>query len=135
MKEKDMYLPVWVCGLGVFLIAVAVAGVVLGVILSSIWAFLGAALCLGTGIFAILCWKNQWIKVLNEREFVYSTLFGTQTTYRFTQITGLKQNSDSMTLLMDGKKVHIESCAVVSERLAASVNQILDRISRYERKE
>lgn len=128
MKEKDMYLPIWVCGLGVFLLAAAVACAVAGVILSNPWFVLGVLACLSVGIAAILCWKNQWVMVVNESEFVYSTMFGRQTTYRFSQITGLKQNSDSMTLLLDDMKVHIESCAIISERFGKYLDRALDRI-------
>ena len=58
-------------------------------------------------------------------EFVYSTMFGRQYQFCFSEIIDLKQGNDSMTLLLENGKVHIESCALVSERFADRINGVL----------
>ncbi len=51
--------------------------------------------------------------------FEYSTMFGGgRKTYAFSLITQVKQKPDSYTVFADGDKIHIEACAVLSERLA-----------------
>lgn len=69
-------------------------------------------------VAAYLCWKNQKIRILDDLTFEYSTMFGNRKTYAFSQITQVKQNPDSYTVFADGDKIHIEACAVLSERLA-----------------
>ena len=54
--------------------------------------------------------------------FEYSTMFGNRKTYAFSQITQVKQNPDSYTVFADGDKIHIEACAVLSERLLINLN-------------
>ena len=76
------------------------------------WAF---------GIAAALCWKNQKIRILDEETFVYTTMFGRKKIYRFEDIIALKRNRDSFTLIMKGGKVHIESTAILSDRLIEKI--------------
>ena len=115
MKDKDVYLPVWILGLGIFLLAVACACIVLSFTLSSVM-YIIAILFIPLGIAAVLCWRNQWIEMTGSNEFVYSTMFGSKKTYSFSEIIGLKNNPDSIDLVMESGKVHIEACAVVSDR-------------------
>ena len=103
-SEKDMYLPAWLLGLAVIFFAAAV-------------------FCALVGIAAALCWNNQWIEVINEEEFVYSSMFGRKTTYRFADIVEVKKNADSQNLIFSDGKVHIESCAVVSANLINSARK------------
>lgn len=129
MKEKDMYLPSWILALGIFFIILACA--LIGYTLFNhfqtlIWFIIGSIICLGLGIAAVLCWKNQGIILLNDTEFEYSTMFGKRTVYKFSQIIGFKRNSDSITLLMECGKIHIESCAIISERLGNLLNKALE---------
>ena len=121
MKKRDLYLPFWICVLGIVLILGAL--VFLCFSAKNPPLLVGTVLCLGLGIAAILCWKNQWIEVINEQTFVYSTMFGKQTKYHTSQIVELKQNADSMTLVLDSGKVHIESCAIVSDRLVEMISK------------
>lgn len=128
MRKKDMYLPNWVCGLGVLFLAGGIVFAVLGAAgagNSRIGFLVVAVICLGLGAAAILCWKNQGAEMLNDCEFVYSTMFGRKISYRFSDIRDIKQNSDSMTLLLKNGKVHIESCAVISDRFADRINSML----------
>ena len=46
---------------------------------------------------------------------------------KFSDITGLKRNADSMTLLVGTEKVHIESCAILSERLIKLIDKELSK--------
>lgn len=125
MQKKDMYLPVWVCGLGVLFLLISLVCIFMcfGAPPYSVIGYLvGTVFCLCIGVAAILCWKNQWVEIQNEHEFVYSTMFGRQIKYRFSEITGVKKDEDSMTLLLESGKVHIEFCAVVSDRFARKIS-------------
>lgn len=124
MKEKDMHLPVWVCGLGIiFLVAAVVCMAIISI--SPLICITAAVICLCLGISAVLCWRNQWAEVIDDDEFIYSTMFGNKNKYRFSEITDIRQNSDSMTLFLGKNKIHIESCAIISDRFANLVNQAL----------
>ena len=70
--NKDMHLPIWVCGLGIVFLISAVVLFVLA-ILKSIFCLVGVVACLGFGCSAILCWKNQWIMMVDDNE--YETYF------------------------------------------------------------
>ena len=131
MKDKkDVYLPLWVLGLGIFLLLAAVGCVVLCFTVS-VYALIGTLLCLALGIAAILCWKNQWIQMLNDREFIYSTMFGRQSRHSFSEIRELKLNSDSMSLILEDQKLHVEACALVSDRFGAAINKQFGEKSPY----
>ena len=123
--KKDMYLPNAVCGLGIFFLACGVACAVASFIYS-LYLLIGVVFCLALGVAAVLCWKNQWVQMLNDSEFIYSTMFGTKIKYRFSEITDIKQNIDSMTLILESGKVHIESCAIISDKFADKINGTLN---------
>ena len=129
-NEKDVYLPGWVLGLGIFLLLAAVGCVILCFTVS-VYGLIGTVVCLALGIAAILCWKNQWIQMLNEREFIYSTMFGRQSRHSFSEIRELKLNSDSMSLLLDDQKLHVEACACVSDRFGEAINKLFGEKSPY----
>jgi len=124
MKEKDMHMPAWLCVLGCVLLAGALACLVLCFVVS-VYTLIGFALCLCLGVAAILCYKNQWVEMIDDNEFIYSTMFGNETKYYFSDIESLKQSADSMTLHLKNGKIHIESCAVISERFANAINSKL----------
>ena len=128
-RNKDMYLPDWLLAFGVFLIAGAVFCAVMAYLTSYDTGFLVVCLGLfGLGVSAILCWRNQGITMLSDSVFVYSTMFGKKTEYLFSHITSLRQNQDSMTLFVDGdQKIHIESCAIMSDRLADAIAAALGK--------
>jgi hypothetical protein len=84
-----------------------------------------AVLGIVLGIFAVLCWKNQTIHIISDTQFTYTTMFGNTRTYSFSDIQGLRKNQDSMTLYVAGEKVHIESMAVLSQRLVDHINREL----------
>ena len=114
-SEKDMYLPAWLLGLAAVLCVIFIHDRLLMIPC--------AVICALVGIAAALCWNNQWIEVINEEEFVYSSMFGRKKTYRFADIVEVKKNADSQDLIFSDGKVHIESCAVVSANLINSARK------------
>lgn len=126
-KDKDMYLPVWVCCIGVLFLVAALVCLTF-VFTTSANFLIGFVVCFGLGISAILCWKNQWIMMLDDNTFIYSTMFGRQKQHQFLEIRELKQNSDSLTLVLENGKVHIESCAIMSKRFVNAVDSILEKM-------
>ena len=114
-SEKDMYLPAWLLGLAVILCVIFIHDRLLMIPC--------AVICALVGIAAALCWNNQWIEVINEEEFVYSSMFGRKKTYRFADIVEVKKNADSQNLIFSDGKVHIESCAVISANLINSARK------------
>ncbi|MBQ8895823.1 MAG: hypothetical protein IJY88_03415 [Clostridia bacterium] len=123
--RADMFLPRWIMVLGVFLALCAVGALVAFAILLH-WGWLIAmAVCAILSAFALMCWVNQKIIVLNDEYFQYVTFTGTKKKYRFADIKGLRKNSDSLTLFVGKDKVHIESAAIISDRLIALINESL----------
>ena len=94
----------------------------------SVVALVVAIVAVVLGVGALLCWKNQNIVILSGDLFEYTTFLGKKTTYRFSEIKGLRKNNDSYTLFVGNGKVHIESCAILSEELAKRINEQLNRI-------
>lgn len=127
-KDKDMHLPAWVLGLGIFFLALALACVVLTFTVSAGF-LIGAAGSAGLGVAAVLCWKNQWAVMVDHDSFEYSTMFGEKTLYYFADITELKRNSDSFSLFCGDGKIHIESCAILSDRFIDAVDAVLAKKS------
>ena len=131
MGKKDMYLPLWVCFLGVFLLLISIylflypfVGPDKTILMrpdKRILYLFGFAAGLGLGVSALLCWKNQWIVMLNDEEFVYSTMFAKQIRYRFSQIKGVRIRRGSTRLMMETGVVFIDSAAVISDRLRAKI--------------
>ncbi len=125
-NKKDMHLPVWVLLLGiVFLLGAAVCAYY--ALTASVYAWLGVAACVGFGVAAVLCWANQWAVMVDDDSFVYSTMFGKKKQYRFSDIKDLKMNSDSYTLICEDGDIHIEHCAVMSDRFMNAVNSVLEK--------
>lgn len=126
--RADLYLPIWLLAFSMIFIFIGIVLGVMAVVELSIGVMFGAVASLGLGVAALLCWRNQQIIVLSDEIFEYTTFLGNKSTYHFRDITGLKENSDSMTLFVGNKKVHIESCAIVSERLVNCINSRLESI-------
>ncbi len=126
-EEYDVYLPNFLLAFGFALIAAAVTLVITYFFVHSHMLLIFSPVCLVLGVTAIMCRRNQKVKVLSDEEFEYTTFLGVTHRYRFCDITGLRQNNDSMTLFLKGGKVHIESIAIVSERFAGLVNKALSK--------
>ena len=127
-RDKDMYLPVWVLGLGVVFLVGALICLVL-TFTASIFSLIGFVICMGFGTAAVLCWKNQWAIMVDQDSFVYSTMFGKKKQYHFSDIKELKPNSDSVSLVCEDGKIHIERCAIMSDRFITAIDSILEKKS------
>ena len=127
--RADMFLPAWLFVMGLLLSMFgAIVGIVFAVLqISTLIIVLAAGMSL-LGVAAILCWKNQTIRMLPNDTFEYSTFLGKKTIYRFGDIKGLKKNTDSMTLFVAEGKVHIESIAILTDRLSDRMNKQLEEL-------
>ena len=124
--RADMFLPVWLLGLGILLV---MFGGIFGIVMTALglagpMIILFVAL-IALGIGAILCWKNQTIRMLANDSFEYSTFLGNKRVYRFGEIRGFRKNNDSFTLYVGDGKVHIDACAIMSEKLEDRINRQL----------
>ena len=126
-ERADMHLPVWIAGFGFALVLAFFFCVALFIVGGNIALLAVAVLMLALAIAAFLCYKNQRIYIISDEEFQYSTFTGKKTVYKFSDIKGLRRNSDSMTLFVADGKVHIESAAVMSERLVNLINLSLEK--------
>ncbi len=126
-KNKDMYLPSWIRILGIVFLILSCVCLILS-FSTSIYLLIGFIACFLLGSAAIMCWKNQGINMTDNNMFIYTTMFGKETQYSFSEIRELKQNADSSTLILDNGKVHIESSAIMSEKFMDTLNNTLERL-------
>lgn len=126
--RADMYLPERALAMAIVMLAGALAAIVWYIVKGGVAAILIAVGAAVLGVTLLMCWRNQSIRILDSERFEYTTFLGNTRQYAFRDITGLRKNSDSMTLFVGGDKVHMESMAVISERLAQRINQELERI-------
>lgn len=123
--RADMFMPYRLLAMSAIFLAGGSACALFAIFKFAIWAVICAILGIVLGIFALLCWKNQTIHIISDEQFTYTTMFGNTRTYSFSDIQGLRRNQDSMTLFVAGKKIHIESMAIISDRLAKAINTAL----------
>ena len=126
--RADMYLPERLLAMAMVFLAGGIALGIYCIISFSVWAIVGAVAAVGFGVAMLLCWRNQSIHMISQEQFTYTTMFGKTYTYSFSDIQGLRRNADSMTMFVADKKVHIESMAVVTDRLAERINRELKRL-------
>lgn len=127
--RADMFLPDLLLAIALVSLGVGMAGVVIAVLKFAVWAVVGAVFGIVLGIFAVLCWRNQTIHMISDEQFTYTTMFGNTRTYSFSDIQGLRKNQDSLTLFVANEKVHIESMAIISERLADRIDKALEQVT------
>ncbi len=126
--RADLYLPDSLLALSIVLVLASICLSIACIFILDIWLIVLAILCLVAGICAFLCWKNQTITVLSNEQFEYKTFLGNKYIYNFKDITALLRNHDSLTLFVNNKKVHIESMAIMSDRLADLIdNQFTEK--------
>ena len=123
--RADMFLPDKLLAMALVFLAGGTACALFTIVKFATWAVVCAALGIVLGVFALLCWKNQSIHIISDDQFTYTTMFGNTRTYSFSDIQGLRKNQDSLTLFVAGEKVHIESMAILSERLVDNINHAL----------
>jgi len=123
-NPADMFLPEKLLSMALVFLAAAAISVAAAVLKGHVlgW-YISAGVLLALGVSAFLCWRNQKICMLSDDEFTYTTMLGKTTTYRFDEIVALKKNKDSFTLLMKNGKVHIESMAILSDRLVKRIDE------------
>ena len=126
--RADMFMPDRLLAMSLVFLAGGLASIVLTFINSVNWV-IGIVIGLTLGAAALLCWKNQSIHIISDEQFTYTTMFGNTRTYYFSDIKGLRRNQDSMTLFVADDKVHIESMAVLSDRLIDRINSELEKLS------
>lgn len=124
--RADMYLPDWLLVISIIFIVTGAALTVVAILGGEYLLIVMAAFFLVAGIGGILCWKNQKINILSDTEFEYTTFLGNKRIYRFNEIRAYRQNRDSITLFVRDEKVHIESCALMTERLVEKLNSAVD---------
>jgi hypothetical protein len=124
-KKADMYLPAKLLAMFLVMTVLGLGLAVFAVLNVHLWAGLGAVACIVLGIGAFMCWKNQKIIMVSDEIFCYRTFLGYEHEYRFSQIQRAVQNQDSITLILDTGKVHIESMAVLSDRLVERIDREL----------
>jgi len=71
--RADLYLPDFLLAFGIVLVLFAVGLAVAGLIMLNIWLFVVGAVALVLGASAVLCWRNQTIRVLSDEQFEYTT--------------------------------------------------------------
>ena len=125
--RADMYLPERLLAMSLVFLAGGTVFAFLFLMTRTLWMVFAAVGGLGFGAVALLCWKNQSIKMISDEEFEYTTFLGQTRRYAFKDITGLRKNQDSLTLFVGTDKVHIESMAVITERLALRINRELQK--------
>lgn len=126
--RADMFLDTKVLALG---IVMALVGVGCGVALFFVYhvgLIIGLVAGILIGVGAVLSWRNQTIRVVDEKTFVYTTFLGNKKTYQFADITKMVRNKDSYTLFVGKEKVHIDSTAVMSKALIDKINESLAKI-------
>ena len=126
--RADLFLPDRLLAMSSVFLAGGIVSIALAIINSVTWV-LGVVICFAFGIAALLCWKNPSIRIVSDEQFTYTTLFGKTRTYSFSDIQGLRRNQDSLTLFVATEKVHIESMAILSERLVERIDNALEKVS------
>lgn len=127
--RADMYLPERLLAMSIVFLAGGIACGLLAIFRQATWAIVCAILGIILGVLALLCWKNQTIHMISDEQFTYTTMFGNTRTYSFSDIQGLRKNQDSLTLFVAGEKVHIESMALLTDRLIERNNKALAQVN------
>jgi len=125
VPRADMYLPNRMIAFCIVLAAAAVGFIIAFIVNASPILAVIAAACVLLGVLSLLCWKNQKIIILDEDTFEYSTFLGNKRVYAFSDIEYIRRNQDSLTMFVRGDKVHMESMAILSDRLIQKINRAI----------
>ncbi len=120
----DMFLPEKLLAMALVFLISAAAALAAAVVMELPLLYPAAAAALTLGASAFLCWRNQKICMLSDETFAYTTMFGRTTVHRFEDIVALKKKNDSFTLILKTGKVHIESMAILSDRLIQRIDAV-----------
>ena len=117
-QRGDLCKPSSYIALGVFsIIFGCVAGIVMFAAKAPVWLGLLQLLMIPLGIIVLLEWKNRGIVMLSEDRFAYTTTFGRQQIYSFSQITQISRGLGGMKLRVGEQRIDIDFDAMVTERL------------------
>jgi hypothetical protein len=79
------------------------------------------------GIAAMLCQLNQKTTMTSSSTFEYTTFLGNIREYHFSDVVGVQPHADSLTILMNSGKIHVESMAVINEDFVDRLDKILEQ--------
>ena len=123
--RADMYLPLRVLAFGLFSLVCGIASAVYAAATAETAMAAFALIFFIAAVLLTLAWRNQTARMLSDDEFEYKTFLGNTRRYSFSQITQLKQNPDSCTLFVGKEKIHIETCAILTDRFIERINRQL----------
>lgn len=123
--RADMVLPLWVLAFGLFSLVCGIASAVYAAATAETAMAVFALIFFIAAVLLTLAWRNQTARMLSDDEFEYKTFLGNTRRYSFSQITQLKQNPDSCTLFAGKEKIHIETCAILTDRFIERINRQL----------
>lgn len=123
--RADMVLPLWVLAFGLFSLVCGIASAVYAAATAETAMAVFALIFFIGAVLLTLAWRNQTARMLSDDEFEYKTFLGNTRRYSFSQITQLKQNPDSCTLFVGKEKIHIETCAILTDRFIERINRQL----------
>lgn len=123
--RADMFLPLWVLAFGLFSLVCGIASAVYAAATAETAMAVFALIFFIAAVLLTLAWRNQTARMLSDDEFEYKTFLGNTRRYSFSQITQLKQNPDSCTLFVGKEKIHIETCAILTDRFIERINRQL----------
>ena len=123
--RADMVLPLRVLAFGLFSLVCGIASAVYAAATAETAMAVFALIFFIAAVLLTLAWRNQTAWMLSDDEFEYKTFLGNTRRYSFSQITQLKQNPDSCTLFVGKEKIHIETCAILTDRFIERINRQL----------
>ena len=126
--RADMYLPVFLLAFGLLLGLAALGCAIAFVVTFALPLIIIVAALALLSVAAVLCWKNQTIRIIDDERFEYTTFLGNKKVYEFRDIKAIRYNSDSTTIILDNGKVHIESMAVMSKQLTEKLNNCAENL-------
>lgn len=123
--RADVYISSFLKVFGLLLIAGGIGIAVILFFCFNVWIIVGSVCCVLLGALALMCWRNQTIRIVSEEKFEYTTFWGNSYEYHFKDITAIKHNADATTIFVGKKKVHIESIAIVSDRFTKLLDKAI----------
>ena len=123
--RADMVLPLRVLAFGLFSLVCGIASAVYAAATAETAMAVFVLIFFIAAVLLTLAWRNQTARMLSDDEFEYKTFLGNTRRYSFSQITQLKQNPDSCTLFVGKEKIHIETCAILTDRFIERINRQL----------
>ena len=133
-KERDMYFPGFICFGG--LIFIVTSPIYLYYVFTdSLKWLLFFVPWFGFGATVFLCWLNQSAWMTSEDTFIYCTMFGEKTEYRFSEIRDIKFGDKGQIWLdLENGTVPIDGSAILSYQFGRAINAALRKNVKQEYK-